>query len=216
VQIGDLMTPHTTPCSFPIVTALIASLVVGGCSPGSSDGRRSDSPAVVAADGDDAAAESDVRSAVASFAARMETVSVLGPDSLARAQLRDAYAVLVTPELLEQWMARPRIAPGRRVSSPWPDSIRVRSLRPAGPDSFEVGGDLVYASSADDRSGGGGAVTAPVRLLVIRSPEGAWRIASYSEGAGGVDGATGPRGARPAVGADTTGGADSGRRGGSD
>lgn len=164
---------------------------------------------------------------MASFAARMETVSVLGPDSVARAELRKAYAVLVTPGLLEQWTARPATAPGRRVSSPWPDSIQVRALRAAGPDSFEVSGDLVYASSADHTPAGAGAVTAPVRLTVTRSPGGAWLVASYSEGAGGVDGArraggaegaegakgaTGLRGARPAAAdADTYRGTYSGR-----
>ncbi|MHB1225441.1 MAG: hypothetical protein ACYC2G_15535 [Gemmatimonadaceae bacterium] len=220
------MTTHTTPRSFHVVAALVVVLVAGGCSADSSDGRMADSAAAVTAvtaSSDDASAESGVRSAVASFASRMETVSVLGPDSLARAQLREAYGVLVAPELLEQWMARPEIAPGRRVSSPWPDSIQMRSLQPAGPDSFEVSGDLVYASSADDPPAGAGAVTTPVRLTVTRSPEGAWRIASYSEGAGGVDGprraggsegadsATDLRGAQPAVGADSTRGADGGR-----
>lgn len=158
---------------------------------------------------------------MASFAGRMQTVSVLAPDSVAVPQLRQAYGDLVTPELLDSWASRPEMAPGRRVSSPWPDSIQVRSLEPSGPDRFRVSGDLVYATSADEVPGGAGAVTTPVRLEVARTAEGSWRIASYEEGAGGVDGArragggeghdsaTGLRGARPAVGADTSRGRDS-------
>lgn len=226
-------------------SALVA-VMIGGCSGGSSSAGGSDSAAAaIAQRTDDPAAEASVRAAVASFGARMQTVSLLAPDSTVDAQLREAYGALVTPELLDRWTADPRMAPGRRVSSPWPDSIQVRAVRRSSADRFEVSGDLVYATSADrpdaddegtgnesagkataeHEPGGGGAVTSPVRIEVARTPQGEWRIASYSEGAGGVDSprraggaegadsATGSRGPQPAQDSDTRPrGADS-RRG---
>lgn len=230
-------------------SALVA-VMIGGCSRGSSSAAGSDSAAAAIAERtDDPAAEASVRATVASFGARMQTVSLLAPDSTVEAQLREAYGALVTPELLDRWTADPRMAPGRLVSSPWPDSIQVRAVRRSSADRFDVSGDLVYATSADrpkadDESagkatagnetagkataehepGGGGAVTSPVRIEVARTPQGEWRIASYSEGAGGVDSprrpggaegadsATGSRGPQPAQDSDTRPrGADSGR-----
>src|SRR5690348_5068827 len=67
--------------------------------------------------------ERAVRRLVRLFGSRMQTVSLLAPDSIAASRLQEAYGTLVTPDLLSDWMARPTAAPGRRVSSPWPDRI---------------------------------------------------------------------------------------------
>jgi len=124
--------------------------------------------------------ERAVRRLVTLFGSRMQAVSLLAPDSLAASRLQEAYGTLVTPDLLSDWMARPATAPGRRVSSPWPDRIEVKSVTPAGVDEYVVTGALVYASSASGESAARAAAR-PVRLRVRRSGDGGWRISMYEQ-----------------------------------
>src|SRR6476661_3455089 len=129
--------------------------------------------------------ERAVRQLVALFAARMRTVSLVAPDSIAASRLQEAYGTLVTPDLLSDWMARPTAAPGRRISSPSPDRLDVRTVQPAGVDEYLVTGALIYGS----RAPGAGAVRVaprPVRLHVRRSGDGTWRISMFEQPATSV------------------------------
>lgn len=130
---------------------------------------------------DPAGQQSAVRDLVARFGARMQTVSLLAPDSIRSAQLREAYGALVTPELLADWVAHPDRAPGRRVSSPWPDSIAVQAVREVGAGELEVTGTVLYVTSVE-RTHGGSAASEPVRLRVRRTADSSWRISAYAEG----------------------------------
>lgn len=130
--------------------------------------------------------ERAVRHLVTLFGARMQTVSLLAPDSIAASRLQEAYGTLVTPDLLSDWMARPTVAPGRRVSSPWPDRIEVKSITPSGADEYLVTGALIFESSAS----GKGTAHVPerlVRLHVRRSGDGGWRISLYEPAAARAD-----------------------------
>jgi hypothetical protein len=60
------------------------------------------------------------REVVERMGERLKRVSLLAPESVLMREIQEAYAPLVTPELLEQWIADPTSAPGRDVSSPWP------------------------------------------------------------------------------------------------
>lgn len=122
-----------------------------------------------------------VEEVVAQFGSRMQRVSLLAPDSIASAQLQEAYGTLVTPEVLAEWMSQPASAPGRRVSSPWPDHIEVQSIVPSGTDEFDVTGEVVYLTSVEQDSGGR-AASEPARLHVRRSGDGSWRISAYTQG----------------------------------
>jgi hypothetical protein len=124
--------------------------------------------------------ERAVRQLVTLFGSRMQTVSLLVPDSLAASRLQEAYGMLVTPDLLSDWMSRPRVAPGRRVSSPWPDRIEVKSITPSGSDEYLVTGSLIYESSASGQSVAQVAAQ-PVQLHVRRSGDGSWRISLYEQ-----------------------------------
>jgi hypothetical protein len=130
--------------------------------------------------------ERAVRRLVTLFGSRMQTVSLLVPDSIAASRLQEAYGTLVTPDLLSDWMARPTVAPGRRVSSPWPDRIEVKSVTPAGADEYLVTGSLIFESSASGESVSRAAVR-PVRLHVRRSGDGNWRISMYEQTPASVD-----------------------------
>jgi len=124
--------------------------------------------------------ERAVRRLVTLFGSRMQTVSLLVPDSIAASRLQEAYGMLVTPDLLSDWMARPTVAPGRRVSSPWPDRIEVESIMPSGTDEYLVTGSLIFESSAPGETVARAAAR-PVRLHVRRSGDGGWRISVYEQ-----------------------------------
>jgi hypothetical protein len=120
---------------------------------------------------DDAAA----RVVVERFGERMKDVSLLAPDSLVRLEMRAAYGPLVAPDLLDVWLADPVNAPGRLVSSPWPDRIDVRSVTGASPGECRVEGDVVYVTSADT---GAAADRREDVVISVHNVDG-WRITAY-------------------------------------
>jgi hypothetical protein len=109
---------------------------------------------------------------VRDFGSKLQLVSLLAPRELVAQSMRQHYAPFVAPALLQQWIENPPSAPGRRVSSPWPDRIEIRSVKPDGPDRYGVDGEVVEMTSA------GEADRTAVRLVVERI-DGAWRITDY-------------------------------------
>jgi hypothetical protein len=118
----------------------------------------------------------DVREVVERLGQRMKQVSLLAPDSIVVREIQQAYAPLVTPDLLEAWISEPARAPGREVSSPWPERIEIRSIESAGTGLCRVEGEVVYATSAE-RTRSGVSIRKPV-VLSVRSADG-WRIGAY-------------------------------------
>ncbi len=113
------------------------------------------------------------RRVVQQLGERMRLVSLLGHDTVAARALADAYAELVTPELLASWQAAPAAAPGRTVSNPWPARIQVHALQQVG-DECSVNGDIVYVTSSDTLS------VVDHRAVTLRLREqGGWRVTSY-------------------------------------
>lgn len=167
----------------------VITLLVGGTVLLAACDRADVPPARRLARGTDSAAPLDperaVRRLVTLFGARMRTVSLLGPDSIAASSLQEAYGTLVTPDLLSDWMARPISAPGRRVSSPWPDRIDVKTVQASGVDEYLVTGSVIYQSSAAGASTSHLAAR-PVRLHVRRSGDGTWRISMFEQPAAGA------------------------------
>jgi hypothetical protein len=115
------------------------------------------------------------RQIVEQLGARMKQVSLQAPDSVVVRRIREAYGPLVTPDLLETWIADPGRAPGRRVSSPWPERIEIRSVKPGRSDSCLVEGEVVYVTSVELVQGGA-IMREPVILRVVE--DGAWRVSA--------------------------------------
>lgn len=116
--------------------------------------------------------EPRARSIVETLGERLKRVSLLAPDSIVVGEIRAAYASLVTPELLARWTSNPSRAPGRDVSSPWPERIEIRSVEDAGEGSCRVEGEVIYATSAD-----ADAARMPVSVEVRDA--GGWRVSGY-------------------------------------
>lgn len=131
------------------------------------------SPAAAATAGE-TATEFGARDVVVRFGAQLQNVSTLAPADSVRDQLHEHYASLVTPGLLQAWLADPSLAPGRDVSSPWPDAIHVRQVRCTSADTCQVQGVVRYATSVEVAKGGV-ADQKVVNLTVKRGVDG-WRI----------------------------------------
>lgn len=116
--------------------------------------------------------EDTPRQVVEDFGRRMKDVSIAAPADVAAAGIRKAYDGLVQPELLERWAEAPAGAPGRAVSSPWPDRIEVSEVSDESRDRVEVTGEIVEVTS----TGESGRV--PVRVTLERL-DGRWLITGY-------------------------------------
>jgi hypothetical protein len=163
-----------------IIRSLAPSLLLLATTSLSACGDRAPAPRAEAGSGADAGAAScadpGVREVVERFGERMKMVSTLAPDSIAARAVREAYADLVTPALLDRWSADPAHAPGKDVSSPWPERIRIDSVAAAGTGACRVSGEIVYVTSAEVANGGAAAL-APVTLGV--ASDGGWRISAF-------------------------------------
>ena len=125
----------------------------------------------------DATEEAEIRDLVENFGKRLQNVSLLAPDSAQ--EIQKQYSEFVTPALLEMWMKDVSKAPGRIVSSPWPDRIEITTLSKADTNTYEITGFVVEITSLEVVNGGA-ATKIPVRM-VVQKVQGSWLITEYAE-----------------------------------
>lgn len=121
-----------------------------------------------------ASPESAASSTVAAFGQKLQQVSLLAPN--ASSTIASTYAPYVDPTLLAQWEADPTSAPGRVVSSPWPDHIQINSITTQGA-GYVVSGDLVFMTSNEVVHGGNAGQT-PV-VIQLEDESGSWMIVAF-------------------------------------
>lgn len=121
--------------------------------------------------------EAQIRALVEGFGKKLQNVSLLSPD--AAQQIQKQYAEFVSLALLEMWVNDLSVAPGRIVSSPWPDRIEIISLEWADANTYEISGHIVEVTS-NEVVNGGEAGRVLVHIVVKRS-NGGWWITEYSE-----------------------------------
>jgi hypothetical protein len=113
-------------------------------------------------------------STVADFGQTLQSVSLLAPN--ASSTIATTYAPYVDPALLAQWEANPQSAPGRVVSSPWPDHIQITSVTPQG-TGYVVDGNIIFMTSNSAEHGGNDGTTPVVMQLVDEN--GTWMIVAF-------------------------------------
>jgi hypothetical protein len=96
-----------------------------------------------------------VEGLVENFGSKLQLVSLLSPD--AESSMEKNYGGLVAPDLLDKWRKDPENAPGRLVSSPWPDHIEIRNISGNSDGSYLADGVIVEVTSADTETGGAAA-----------------------------------------------------------
>ena len=121
--------------------------------------------------------EAEIRSVVENFGKRLQAVSLLSLD--AAQEIKGQYSEFVSPTLLEAWMNDVSNAPGRMVSSPWPDRIEITTLTKEGSEKYVITGFVVEITSVE-LVGGGAAAKIPVRIVIQKS-QGRWTIIEYAE-----------------------------------
>ncbi|MBP2018143.1 hypothetical protein J2Z79_001542 [Symbiobacterium terraclitae] len=97
--------------------------------------------------------EEAARAVVEEFGRRLKMIPLLAPPEVLGTSMREEYGDLVSPELLERWQQDPANAPGRTVSSPWPDRIEIVTVTRRADDSFEVQGEIILKTSQDTEQG---------------------------------------------------------------
>jgi len=108
---------------------------------------------------------------VEEFGRHLKNVSITAPPEIAASTIRKEYAEFVHSRLLEQWIASPSTAPGRAVSSPWPDRIEVKAITPV-EGAANVSGEIVEMTST------GEANRIPVRIHLVRDRD-RWVIDAF-------------------------------------
>jgi hypothetical protein len=124
----------------------------------------------------DAAEEAQIRDLVENFGKRLQAVSLQSPN--AAQEMQEQYSEFVSPTLLEMWMRDVSKAPGRIVSSPWPDRIDITTLAKQGSERYMITGFVVEITSVEVVSGGA-AAKIPVRIVAQRV-QGHWLITEYA------------------------------------
>lgn len=118
---------------------------------------------------------------VSQFGKQMQYVSLQAPALDIQAAMDKYYTPYVTPELLSVWKAKPRSAPGRITSSPWPDRIEVQAVEPQRDGSYIVRGNTIEVSGNEVEHGGIAGVYPIVMRLARHGSR--WQMMQFEKGA---------------------------------
>ncbi|MGI6142751.1 MAG: copper amine oxidase N-terminal domain-containing protein [bacterium] len=122
--------------------------------------------------------EEKVADVVETFGARLQKVSLLAPEEILEQSMQENYGDLVAPQLLEEWAREPLKAPGRQVSSPWPERIEILALEETAPNTYQVKGEIIEVTSVE-LAEGGIAARRPVTLVVEKKGN-SWLITAVT------------------------------------
>ncbi|MDH7480274.1 MAG: hypothetical protein QHH02_09705, partial [Syntrophomonadaceae bacterium] len=125
--------------------------------------------------------DASVAALVGEFGRRLKSVSLLAPEEVVSRSIQENYGGLVAPALLAEWQKNPQDAPGRTVSSPWPERIEVQNIERLSESGFVVRGEIIEVTSVE-MANGGAAARRPVALEVGKV-DGRWLITAVRLGA---------------------------------
>lgn len=120
----------------------------------------------------------EVKTLVANFGKELKFVSLLAPKADVEKAMDEHYAKYVTPELLAQWKQNPSLAPGRQVSSPWPDRIEIQSTEMETETSYKVNAKVIEITSNEADGGMSSSYTVMLKVQKIGS---VWRVSSFQK-----------------------------------
>ncbi len=124
--------------------------------------------------------EKAIENLVYSFGGKLQMVSLQAPKDILSKSIEENYGDFVSPALLEKWQRDPKKAPGRMLSSPWPDSIEILAIKKLREDIYEVKGQIIYLTSVE-KVKGGAAAKQPINLIIVKIGNG-WVIHSVTLG----------------------------------
>jgi len=121
--------------------------------------------------------EDAARLAVGQFGQQLKNVPLLASQAVLTESLKENYGTLISADLLAEWIAHPSEAPGRTTASPWPEKIRVISMKKISADLYEAKG-IVITVTSDTIVRGGDAGEYPV-TLELQKINGLWVITNF-------------------------------------
>lgn len=134
---------------FFIVFVLLLSISIFGCSSGANNSQ--DQEKTKQADAIDKQA---VTNLVENFGNNLKLISLQAPKDTLKKNMQENYGKFVSPQLLAKWLDDPQNAPGRLVSSPWPDRIEIQSTKKTSDNTYEIKGEIIEITSTEQTSGG--------------------------------------------------------------
>lgn len=96
---------------------------------------------------DETAEKTTVTNLITNFGLKLQKVSQLAPEDILKTSIQENYGELISPNLLSAWQKEPQNAPGRLVSSPWPDRIEILSIEKLAEDAYRVKGEIIEITS---------------------------------------------------------------------
>lgn len=111
---------------------------------------------------------------VEEFGGKLKMVSLLAPNDILVQSIQENYSPYVTQNLLNKWLNDPTNAPGRLVSSPWPERIEILTVKRLAGDRYEVKANIIEVTAVEEEQGGVAAKRS-ITLQVIKL-DGRWLI----------------------------------------
>ncbi|MEG6523304.1 hypothetical protein [Desulfotomaculum sp. 1211_IL3151] len=159
----------------PCILILLLSIALFGCTNGASKTPVKDEPRPT-----EISNEQAVVSLVKDFGQRLQLVSLQASEDILSESMQKNYVDLVSPGLLTEWQSDPQNAPGREVSSPWPDRIEILAMKKLSGEAYEIKGEIIEITSLEQTKGGF-AGKQPINLVVKKIKD-RWLIDDFTFG----------------------------------
>ena len=118
----------------------------------------------------------DVLTLIEAFGEQLKKVSLSAPKDVVSMSIEENYSDYVTSDLLQKWQDDPESAPGRMVSSPWPDCIDIIRMEMENNHQYTVYGNIVEVT-------GNGEIAAKRAVeMVVKKINNDWFISSMEIG----------------------------------
>ncbi|ACV63368.1 hypothetical protein Dtox_2575 [Desulfofarcimen acetoxidans DSM 771] len=121
-----------------------------------------------------------IASLVEDFGGKLQTVSLQAPPNIVSKSIQENYGDFISPTLLAEWLSKPENAPGRVLSSPWPDRIEILNIMKLSEQTYKVIGNIIDITSVE-KVNGGTAAKQPI-TLVVEKIENRWVINAVTLG----------------------------------
>ncbi|WP_058486473.1 M56 family metallopeptidase [Defluviitalea phaphyphila] len=120
--------------------------------------------------------EQDIQIMVEAFGKTLKEVLLSAPDDIVAANIKEKYGIYITSELLQKWQDNPQSAPGRMVSSPWPERIDLIKIENTDKNQYTVYGEIIEVTSAEQV-----AAKRPITIVVEKIND-SWLISDVTLG----------------------------------
>src|SRR5664280_2589741 len=126
--------------------------------------------------------KAEVTALVESFGSKLKEVSLSAPGEIVSQEIETIYAPFLSSTFLLNLTNDPTRAPGRDVSSPWPEKIEIISMEKLDSYTIQVKGKIILMTSVEVAQGGNAGETPIVLWVRNTNANGAWLIDQLSYG----------------------------------